>query len=250
VSSAGSDRRRAVDVYLARDAVATLGTDGVLWHGRCGSAADGMQVVGAQLRGAGSPKALRVWLSGALCRPVRLAAIAGKLTRAECLQLWESAARTASGLEGSCSVMFDAGRDGESVVAVVVEEATLEAIADASRSLRARIASIRPWWAEAQAAALRANAGLRAFAAWEGAALTMLVGDGSNIISAQTMYPIDDVDAATAAFARGQVSAMVSSAEAAAIALDWSPADPGVAGSDGGNAWVFAPWATPLEGAR
>ena len=247
--SAGSSPRHCADVYLSRDEVATVGTDGALWHRRCDSPADGMDAVAVRLRETHSPRSLRVWLSGSLCRPVRLAAIAGKLSRAERVRLWEDTAATASGLAAPCRVMFDLRGDGGSAIAVVVEEATLKTIADATCSMRARAVSIRPWWAEALADALRSNAGLRAFAAWEGAALTTLTSGREDFTSAQSMYPIDDLQAAMAAFARGQVSAMVSSDEAVAVTLDWSSVafdGPARASGGGAGAAAFAAWTTPL----
>ena len=248
--SAGSSRGAAADVYLSRREVAVVGADGVLWRREAETLELGLGSLVEHLRTLGSPRAVRVWLGADLCRPVRVVPIPGARTRQERWRVAQSKAVVESRLTPPCRVAVDAGAASGEDLAVVVEESCLAAIEGALGSIRTRAASIRPWWAEALASALRANASLRAFGAWEGSALTTLVGEGRSFSSAQTLYPVESGEAAAAAFARTQVSAMVAPEDALAITLDWASGPEPDARSDGDAAVaVFTPWVRRL-GAR
>ncbi len=218
----GSNRGGTADVYLSRLEVAVVDAVGALWRQDATTLGVALGALAERLRVTGSPRSVRMWLGADLCRPVRVAPIAGTRSRQERLQVARLTAVTESHLAAPCRVNIDPNDDGDDDLAVVVEESTLTAIEDALSTVRTRVLNIRPWWAEAMAAALRANASLRAFSVWEGRALTTLVGEGRTFSSAQTLYPVDSVEVATASFARAQVSAMVAPEDAFAVALDWS----------------------------
>ena len=245
--SAGNSRGAVADVYLSRREVALVDADHALWRREAGTLELGLGSLVEHLRTAGSPRALRVWLGADLCRPVRMEPIAGARTRRERWQAAQLKAVAESRLTPPCRVAIDAGGGRGEDLAVVVEERCLAAIASALGSVRTRAASIRPWWGEALACALRANVSLRAFGVWEGGALTTLVGEDGSFSSAQTLYPVESGDAAAAAFARTQVSAMVASEDALAITFDWA-SSPELAPRSNGDAAVavFTPWVRRL----
>ena len=221
--------------------------DGVLWRQDSEALELGLGSLVEHLRTLGSPRSVRVWLGADLCRPVRMMPVSGARTRQERWQVAQSKAVAESRLTPPCRVAIDADATGGEGLAVVVEESCLAAIASALGSIRTRAASIRPWWAEALASALRANASLRAFGVWEGRALTTLVGEGRAFSSAQTLCPVESGEAAAAAFARTQVSAMVAPEDALAITLDWASSPELDARSDGDAAVaVFTPWVRRL----
>lgn len=245
MSSVGS-KRGAADVYVSEGEVALVSAAGALWRHEGGTLAAGLAALADRLREEGTARRSRIWLGGALCRPVRLAPIAGARTRAEQLRLTELAAVNQSGLSAPCRVSIDGAGGSGDVVAIVVEERVLAAIEQALASTRSRAASIRPWWAEALGAALKANPALRALGVWEGRALTFLTGEGRHFASAQTLYPVESAESATAGFARALVSGTISQDDALAVALDWSAA-PGdgqdVPETEGA---VFTPWVSRL----
>lgn len=237
--------RGNAEVYLSQREVAVVAADGAMWRQDADTLERVLGVLVEHLRAPGTPRTLRIWLSADLCRPVRMAPIAGTRSRQERARVAQLTAVAESRLTPPCRVLLDAG--GGDDLAVVVEETTLAAIEQALSAVRRRAASIRPWWAEALASALRANASLRAFGAWEGGALTMLVGEGRTFSAAQTLYPVDGADAAAAAFARAQVSAMVAPDDALAVTLDWSLApDLDARRADDTAIAVFTPWVRRL----
>ena len=230
------------DLYLSRAEVALVDGEGSPWR-RDGDTLDlVLDALVERLRSTRAPRAVRVWLGAALCRPVRIVPISGARSKRERWQVAETMAVAESGLTPPCRVAID-GRGAGADVAIVVEESTLAAIEHALTSVRTRVVSIRPWWAEALASALRGNASLHALGVWEGRALTTLFGDGQAFSSVQTLYPVDSADAALAAFARAQVSAMVAPEGALAISLDWSASPQGLQRVAGDRAAaVFTPW--------
>jgi hypothetical protein len=129
------------------------------------------------------------------------------------------------GLAPPCRIRVERAR-GEAL-AVAVEEETLEAIDGALAAAGVRAVSIRPWWAHVLADALRKTPSLRALTVWEGRALTILTGEGEGFASAQTMFPVDRLEVASAAVARALVSSMIPSEDALALWLDWSRPDAG-----------------------
>ncbi len=245
--SAGSSRGAAADVYLSRREVAVVDADGVLWRRDGETLEFGLGSLVEHLRTLGSPRSVRVWLGADLCRPVRVVPVSGVRTRQERWQVVQSKAVAESRLTPPCRVVIDADTPSGEDMAVVVEEDCLAAIESALGAIRTCAVSIRPWWAEALASALRANASLRAFGVWEGRALTTLVGEGRAFSSAQTLYPVESGEAAAAAFARTQVSAMVAPEDALAVTLDWASGPELGARSDGDAAVdVFTPWVRRL----
>jgi hypothetical protein len=230
------------DVYLSRHEVAMVTSDGTLWRQDVDTLEAGLRTLVDRLSEAKSARSVRVWLGGALCRPVRVAPIANVRSRQERDRLWQLAVVSESGLPAPCRVQVDA-LGAASAVAAVVEEHTLGAIARAFAARHVRVASVRPWWAQALAAALRANTALRAFGAWEGRALTTFMGQGGAFSLAHTVHPIDTAASASAAFARQQVSAFVAAEDAVAVALDLTAM---ARESETGDGVAFAPWITRL----
>ncbi len=245
-----NDMRDGVaDVYLSDGDVAMTDAAGLLWRHDGGPLAAGLAALVEQMSGQGAPRGARIWLGASLCRPVRIPAIAGARSRKERLHLAELVAVADSGLTPPCRVSVDAASGADDAVAVVVEEGVLSAIDRALESVKLRASSIRPWWAEALAAALRANPALRAFGVFEGRALTFLIGEGYGFAAAQTLYPVQGVESASAAFARTLVSAMISPDDALAVSLDWAVAPEIADGVPVTEAAMFTPWVRRLGAA-
>lgn len=243
------NKRSAADVYLSEREVSMVSVSGSLWRHEDGALAACLAALVDRLREDDGSRGLRIWLGAALCRPVRLAPIAGARTRSERLKLAELAAVTQSGLQAPCRVSIDGAGGSDDAVAVVVEERVLSAIEQALASVKSRAASIQPWWAQALGAALKSNPTLRALGVWEGRALTFMTGDGRHVASAQTLYPVETAESASAAFARALVSGMISPDDALAVALDWSSSPDASQGLQEDKGAVFTPWVRRLGAA-
>jgi hypothetical protein len=157
---------------------------------------------------------LRVWLSGGLCRPFLLPAVAG-LSRGE--ELSRAAGAMASercGLPGPCRVWRASSprpspEAGE--VAVAVQEALLQRLEEAvyQAGRKHRIMSLRPWWSDLLRQALQRDPALPMLAVRDCDALTLLAGTGNHFDMATTFSPVIDDDAAQAALARATLTASV-----------------------------------------
>ncbi len=248
MSSAGS-RLDAADVYVSEGDVAMASGSHPLWRHEGGTLDAGLAALVDRLREDGGARRLRIWLGAALCRPARLAPIAGARTRSERLKLAELSAIAQTGLQPPCRVSIEGAGGADDAVAVVVGEGVLTAIEEALASAKSRAARIQPWWAHVLDAALRSDPTIRALCVWEGHALTFMTGEGRRFISAQTLYPVDAVESASAAFARALVSGMISPDDALAVALDWSTGPVSSPMWPEDESVVFAPWVRRL-GAR
>ena len=248
MSSVGN-KRSVVDVYVSEGEVSMVSASSSLWRHDGGTLAAGLAALVDRLREDGGSRRVRIWLGAAWCRPVRLAPIVGARTRSERLKLAELAAVTQSGLLAPCRVAIDGAGGADDAVAVVVEERALTAIEQALASAQSRAVSIQPWWAQALGAALKANPALRALSVWEGRALTIMTGEGRHFASAQSLYPVETAESASAAFARALVSGMISPDDALAIALDWSSSPDASQGLQEDKGAVFTPWVRRLGAA-
>lgn len=248
--SARSNRRGAgagvTDVYLSDREVALVDGAGEAWRHEAATLAAGLAALVERVAANRPPRRVRVWLGASVCRPVRIAAVAGARSRMERVRLANAVAVSESGLAPPCRVQIDAaGRDG-AAIAVVVEEGVLVAIERAFAPFKSSVRSIRPWWNEALSDALASTAGLRLLGVFEGHALTILTGDGRGIDTVQTLYPVHDAEAASAAIARKLVSAMIPPDDALAVSLDWT-VEPGAAsGLSPDGPGVFTPWVRRL----
>ena len=220
-----------IDIYLSNGEVAAVDASGALWRHQAVSTAAALEALGAQLLERPA-KRVRVWLGAARCRPVRVAPVSGNLSRKERLRLMEMTAVAQSGLTPPCRVSIDAPYTAAAAaaVAVVVEETVPTAIERTVAAAGRRVTSIQPWWAHVLASALSVRPTLRALSVSDGGATTILVGQGQRFSSAGTFYPVDGVEAASAAFARTLISAVIPEDEALAVRLDWAaagePAEP------------------------
>lgn len=236
-----------IDVYLSHDEVATEDDSGAMWRYAGPSLEAQLDALVERLRQTAPRARVRVWLSGAFCRAVLVPPVVGARSRAERRQLAEMLASKDSGLTSPCRVAISPGSGAAAAaVAVVVAEDVLATLQRRLGEARIRAVSIRPWFDQALAVALRANEGLQAFAVWEGRALTILMGDAHGFSVARTIYPVEAVEAATAAVARAQVSALVAPDGAQAIRLDWTPRARDAANPSRWAAVAFASCVLPL----
>ena len=228
-----------IDAWLSDGEVALVDASGAFWRHEAGSMAGALEALGAHLRAAPAGR-VRVWLGAALCRPVRIAPVAGELSRTERVRLAEQAAIEQSGLTPPCRVTIDGTDAAHEAIAIVVEESVLAAIERVLGAAGRRARTVQPWWAHLLAAALRERPTLRALGVFEGGAMTILVGEGQRFSSAHALCPVADSEAASAAFARTTISAMIPQDDALSIRLDWTAEG---APAFGARDVAFGPWA-------
>lgn len=248
--SAGNERRglNVAEVYLSGTEVAVADGAGALWRCEAASTAAAVDVLAERLN-ATSSKRVRVWLSAELCRPVRLPAVAGELSRKERRRLAEIAAVAQSGLAPPCRVSIDPGEAAEEGVAVVVQESVLAEIERGLLAAGRRPSSVKPWWTHVLEVAMRARPALRALGVSEGKATTILTGNGRHFSAARTVCPVESFEAGEAAFARSLVAGMIPEHDALAVRLDWA-AEGDVAGQRAfaTHDLVFGAWTLRQEG--
>ena len=216
--------RSSADVYLGSREVALQWDDETLWSHATADVSDALFHLGSEIGRAANDDGrritkLRIWLSASLCRPVRLPPIGGKLSSSELRRASEASAVAQSGMSGPCEVWLDAP-DSTGRLAVVVDQTVLEALDAMAKDLRARISSIRPFWAEALRVALLDRPAMEALAVWEGGALTLLAGAGELISVARSTMSVNDAEGANAAFLRTTIAEGIATDGSLAIAMN------------------------------
>lgn len=199
---------KAHDVYLGTRATAVcLGAESV-WQEAVPDVDTALAALGAWLEQAAARCKLRVWLSGALCRPFILPAVPGIRGELEWQRMASALAAEHTGLTGPCRVWVDPTKGDVPRVAAAIEESTLDRLLSAVNGTaghRHSLVSIRPWWADVLRAALRDDATRHAVAAQDCDSLTLLVGDrqqGDAFAVATTLTPVVDADTAKSALSR------------------------------------------------
>jgi hypothetical protein len=168
----------------------------------------GLQLLVDWLTNAPPKQRLRVWMSGGLCRPYRLAPVAGVRSEAELRRVAPAIASRQSGLEGVCRVWMDGGKPGETRTCVVVQARTVDGVLRAVPNVGGhRVLSIRPWWAEVLRSVLERAPQSSSVATHDCDSLTLLGGLGAGFDVATTLTPVVGRDAADAALARMLLSA-------------------------------------------
>lgn len=106
--------------------------------------------------------ALSVWLSGALARPFVFGPVQGLRGWHETHQAAATLATQLCGIDGPCRVVLEGDPSAHTVLGTAVQEATLDALYRAAATLRVRLRSIRPAWAEAMTSTALASTSLLA----------------------------------------------------------------------------------------
>jgi hypothetical protein len=245
----------AVDLYVAEKQVALQRANGTLWVRSVADISEGIFELATELgsaptEGGSRVTRLHVWLGASLCRPVRLAALAGALSASERIRVGEASAIAQAGLPAPARIWLDAPDATGSRLAVVVEQRVLDVLDTLAATLRARLMSVRPLWSEVLKLALIARPATEALAVWEDGALTLLVGAGEAITVARTTTTLRDASAANAAFLRATIGEGVDHGASVAVSLDLkddamqiapAAAEPFLAGLP------FGEWVLPLR---
>jgi hypothetical protein len=141
----------AVDIYLGltQGAVASPRGD-VQWceYAQFEQGADVLFARAAQVATSRwGRRGARVWLSGALARPFLCGPVSGLKRWREVIELAQSAAVEASGIEAPCAVSVESWPHPKPAMAVAVGTAALDTVERTAHAHRVPVRSLRPWWA-------------------------------------------------------------------------------------------------------
>lgn len=196
------------DVYLGTRAVAACGGKEVLLFEETLSLEAGLGALSAWCASAPTRSAVRVWLSGGLCRPFLVPPVAGVKSHDERWRVAASMAAERTGLIGELDVWLDEARHDIATLAVALDQSFLPHLQSAlvaNSKRRLRLASLRPWWADV----LRAHAGAQAVAVKDCDSLTLLMGADQGFELATTVSPVLDEESGRAALSRLLLSSEV-----------------------------------------
>lgn len=220
------------DVYLGtRGFAVCMGTEKLVAHSVSELEA-ALTALSAWLKESKPKQALRLWLSGGLCRPFLLHALPGVSGEDEWRRVAAAMAPAQCGLRSPCRIWLSPPRKGaDNRVAVALEEPLLQRLQSIAATSRQKhcIVSIRPWWSELLRQAMLREPGLAALAVHDCDALTTLAGESGRFEFATTLSPVLDVETAESALARTLLTIDSSPAKAlcATLQLDETGASDG-----------------------
>ena len=198
--------------------------------------------------GAARIKTLRVWIGGALCKPVRLMPVAAQLRGGERRRVAEAAAIAQAGLTPPCRVWVDTTAAADNDVAVVIEQVVLDGLASLESSLGVHLDAISPWWGEVLRHALVDRPGLQALGVLDDGAFTLLGGSGDKFSVARTTSSVRDAQSANAILLRVGMSEDIDPAQSLGLGLDFeAPPVSANAAIAGLSELAFARWVRALE---
>lgn len=203
------------DLYLGTRLVALCQGQRLVARQPVANAEAGLVLATEWLGASGYRSKLRIWLSGALCRPFIVESIAGQRGAGEIDRIIQVQAQRALGRQEACRVWQErAARQGQRI-SIAVGEHWLGKIEQTMRGLRLPVKSIAPWWAEvlrAHSIDGRANAstskpnGIQVLAVHDCDSLTILAGSGQGFALVRTVAPIGDATSARSALSRSLLS--------------------------------------------
>jgi hypothetical protein len=170
---------KARQAYLGARCVGLADAQGVWRWAEVASAAEGLDWLAQACAEPNLSRrtAIELWLSGALARPFVFHPVPGLKGWREAQQVARSLAAEETGLLGPCAVWLEEDDPRSAVLAVVVDQSTLDGVGAAlSRGLGVKVSSIRPWWTKALAEALGARPELGSLVVEEPDAWTLLAG--------------------------------------------------------------------------
>lgn len=210
------------DIYIGTRAVACSAGGGAGWHAQADGLDDALAQLGTRL-GAGFGitrrllrPAVRLWLSGGLCRPCLLQPPVGLSGEAEFDHFARAMAPAAAGLIGPCRVWCDATLAPEAGppaarLVIAVSQPVLDRCLAVMSGARVRPVSVMPWWAGVLNASLRSAqaAKVELLGVRDCDSLTVLAGTAGVFAQASTLGPwagVAGVAGAESAWRRASVT--------------------------------------------
>lgn len=205
------------DIYIGTRAVACSGQGG--WHDQANGLDDALLRLTARLQATPARifrPAVRLWLSGALCRPFIWVAPAGLADHTEFENVARSLAPAQLGIEGPCAVWAEelahsAAPSAQAMpprLVVGMSQPALDQCLAVLHRARRRPVAVVPWWAGVLNAALcRSGVALpELLGVRDCDSLTVLAGSAGQFALASTAAPLADPASARAAWMRASVT--------------------------------------------
>lgn len=201
-------RKRGEDLYLATNCVFACHGHEVLLHEAVEDVTQGLESAKAWLQLPTQARGgVRLWLSGALCRPFVLAPVEGLKHGREAMEVARSQVAAATGLaEGPWEVWVDRFQPGAPIVGAAMAQPLHGALLHLANEVPGRRTwrSIRPWWAEVLRN--RAASG-SALSIQDTDSVTWLAGRGDTMEAAATYWSVTTSEQGESARARASMSA-------------------------------------------
>jgi hypothetical protein len=220
-----------VDVYLGEHHVGVCGPDGQATWFEVASLNNAMDVLAQQIELAigrrpviHKPR-IRVWLSGALARPFLLEPVPGISRWAEAYAVAQSLVLPSTGLQGPCTVWLDQWRENQACVAVAAQDVYLNALLELEASHRWLAHSVRPWWSQALAVALKGERIPEYLSVEDTDALVELAGKNGTWVTVNGVVPRPDAAQGIAMVRRGLLRAGVAPSQGQRIYLEFGTGD-------------------------
>jgi hypothetical protein len=185
---------------------------------------EGLDCLGRELKALTGRAAVRVWLSGGLCRPFIVPAVTGVSTFAERQKIAESLAQVESGLAQPRVWLEERGASSGSVATCVstdVLQRLNHVLKTSSKSLRVR--RIAPWWAEVLRHSIRHRRTAQAVVVRDCDAVTVFAGAPHDFSAATSLTPVLEQESADDASARVLLPLGVRGSDVARWSLAMSP---------------------------
>lgn len=216
------------DLYLGTRLVALCEGQRLIARQPVPDAAAGLALAAEWLSTQAPHAKLRIWLSGALCRPFVVESVAGLRGQDEIHKVIQTQAQRALGRQAPCRVWQERAAQQGQRIAVAADESWLGKIEQTMRSLMWPVKSIAPWWAEvlrAHADDAKAKAptsqrtGMQVLAIHDCDSLTILAGSQQGYALVRTVAPIGDAVSARSALSRSLLSQDMPDASPVWVAL-------------------------------
>lgn len=209
-----------LDAYLGTRSTAICRGSERVWSAACSGVDDGLQKLRSQLQSNTARQRIRLWLSGGLCRPFLIQAVAGVRNTAEAQRIADATAPNATGLQGACRVWIESRQPSGARVAVAAVADVLNAASELATGGRGRVMSVKPWWSEVLRAAMLQSPPPTALSLQDCDSVTILLGQGGQFDVATTVAPVQDAESARTAFARAALSSSVDVGDPLTVVLN------------------------------
>lgn len=182
---------RSVDVFLGVRRVLVAGGRELLHAETVDGVEAGIQILESWFSAQKGRWAVRVWLSGALCRVFIQQVVLG-VRASDLKRIVEAEASLRTGLAAPCEVWREPGRGMQPQAVAAVESRVLESIwlwRDSGRR-RLKFRSVQPWWAEALGAVQKEQPDCDALVVDDLESLTIFSGQGHELDAAMSIAPL------------------------------------------------------------
>lgn len=236
---------KSVDVFLGVRRV-LVAQRGELLHAETVDGADaGNQALESWFSAQKGRWAVRVWLSGSLCR-VFIQQPVPRVRASDLKCILEAEASLRTGLAAPCEAWREPGRGMQPHAVAVVESSVLESIwrwRDRCRG-RLKLCSVQPWWAEVLGAAQKRQPDCGGLLVDDQESLTIFSGQGHELDAAMSIAPLGSATEASSQRQRALFGLGIDEGEISTVMLeDVTTGQATLGENDGALPMALSAWA-------